>query len=960
MKKKLFLALLTTLLLLLAATTALAVSPSDYNCLVCGEPCTKWFQHRTTDGSMSVHSPYCSDCGVLTEAAMSPCTPVEGTATCMDAALCSVCGSPDWIGSAPDPNAHDICEWQYYSSTQHYRYCLDCFAEASFEYEDHYGGTATCNVKAVCEGCGDPYGEYALDDHDWGDWEGFSASTHIRVCLDCDAEEEAPHTGGDGACWTTCGECGWNYSNPNGQHRNLSEWYPYSMTQHYRECLDCVGAKYSEYGEHTGGTATCNSLARCETCNGPHGDFDDTCHVNMTDWEPYSPEQHYRVCADCYAPDSYEYEVHHGGDGSCMPFCEGCGLQYYNENGTHNTMTAWQMENNELHSRQCEDCYQYSEQAAHHGGDGSCRPTCEDCGKLYSDLNGEHRNMSDWWPESAAQHVRRCLDCHELSSYEYADHTGGDDTCQPHCKDCGAQYTNKSGKHLYMSTWVAISDTQHSRYCLDCFTYEYADHTGSDGTCRPACEVCGSRYPDLNGQHLHMSVWEGVSDTQHIRICTDCYRDESIEYGSHSGGTATCINQAICEDCTIAYGRPDNTRHGTYSSWTYHNENQHSRYCRDCSDPSSIVYEDHYGGTATCNTPAICEGCGDPYGEVDPANHFGMTDWVPYSYEQHYRACMGCASPDSYEFEDHSGGTATCTENGVCQVCKAAYIPVLQHAWSEWKPGVNGTHSRTCTINAEHTETADCEWSDWTHLTHIHHERRCAVCNGQELGEHTGGTATCSSPRICDICGDGYGSPDYSGLSGHPNPVIEYKPGTCYDKGYYRVTCNEPGCSAPFTELIYPAIGQHIYHRWQSAGDGSHISACRVCGEKHTVPCILFRTAEKMTPSFAACPICGAYEGGVLPVIHSYSDKEILLYGTLVIRGGVNPADGVLYAITVVGSYGGNVIELNAPVTVRIPVDAADFRVVDMNGQEIPFILEKGVLSFETAKAGLFLLIPNE
>ena len=201
MKKKLFLALLTTLLLLLAATTALAVSPSDYNCPVCGEPCTEWYSYHSGDGTVSVHSPYCSSCSVIAKAAESPCTPVEGTATCMDAARCSVCGSPDWIGSAPDPNAHRMSEWQYTSTTQHERCCLDCFAEDSYEYEDHYGGTATCNEHAVCEGCGEPYGEYASDDHDWDNWEGFSASTHIRVCLDCDAEEEAPHTGGDGSCW---------------------------------------------------------------------------------------------------------------------------------------------------------------------------------------------------------------------------------------------------------------------------------------------------------------------------------------------------------------------------------------------------------------------------------------------------------------------------------------------------------------------------------------------------------------------------------------------------------------------------------------------------------------------------------------------------------------------------------------------------------------------------------------
>ena len=45
------------------------------------------------------------------------------------------------------------------------------------------------------------------------------------------------------------------------------------------------------------------------------------------------------------------------------------------------------------------------------------------------------------------------------------------------------------------------------------------------------------------------------------------------------------------------------------------------------------------GGTATCNAQAICEICGNPYGEKDPTNHVGGT-------------------------EVRDAKAATCTENG--------------------------------------------------------------------------------------------------------------------------------------------------------------------------------------------------------------------------------------------------------------------------------------------------------
>ena len=728
--KKMFLALLTTLLLLLAATTALAVSPSDYNCPVCGEPCTEWYSYHSGDGTVSVHSPYCSSCSVIAKAAESPCTPVEGTATCMDAARCSVCGSPDWIGSAPDPNAHgDMSRWLYASPTQHSRYCLDC--GANDEYEDHYGGTATCSKRAICEGCGGSYGELSTE-------------------------------------------------------HAMSEWESISTTQHRKHCTLCWAVETIIYEDHYGGTATCWELAVCEGCGEPYGDYDFDNH-DWGDWEGFSSSTHIRVCHDCDA----------------------------------------------------------EEEAPHTGGDGSCLPICEVCGWNYLDNDGKHGEMSEWW------------------------------------------YTN---------------GTQHYRHCL----------------------VCG--------------------------------RGE--EYAPHSGGTATCVRQAVCEDCDERYGEPDSTRHGDYTDWAYHSDTQHRRICIACG--SYYEYEDHYGGTATCVEQAVCEGCGDGYGER--SNNHTISEWKNASFTQHRKYCVLCWSPETISYEDHYGGTATCTERAICEGCGEGYgkLAADAHSWGEWTPNADGTHTRVCTLDPTHTETADCTWGTWTHLTHIHHERRCTVCNGQELGEHTGGTLTCYSPRICDVCNEGYGSPDNSGLSGHPNPVIEQKAPTCYEEGYYRVTCDHPGCSAPFTEFIFPTIGQHLYSNWQPADDGSHISPCLVCGEEHIVSCTVFRTLEGLTPAFAACPICGVYDGGVLAVVYAHDGDESLPYGTLVIRGGEAPADGVLYAITVTGSYYGKVVELMQPVTVTVPMALEGFRIVSMDGADIPFTPADGMLTFEAEAVGLFLLIPAE
>ena len=278
MKKKLFLALLTTLLLLLAATTALAVSPSDYNCPLCGEPCTEWYSYQSGDGTISVHSPACYICNTFVWDTEFLCTPAEGTATCISPALCSVCGSPIWIGSAPDPNAHgDISRWLYAGPTQHYRSCLDCVAEASYEYEDHYGGTATCSKPAICEGCGISYGDLSTE-HAMSEWKSISATQHRKYCTICWALETIiyeDHYGGTATCWdlAVCEGCGNSYGDYDFDNHDWGDWVWLNGSTHIRECRDCPA---SEEGNHTGGTATCITHAICEVCTASYGELDFT------------------------------------------------------------------------------------------------------------------------------------------------------------------------------------------------------------------------------------------------------------------------------------------------------------------------------------------------------------------------------------------------------------------------------------------------------------------------------------------------------------------------------------------------------------------------------------------------------------------------------------------------------------------------------------------------------------
>lgn len=137
-------------------------------------------------------------------------------------------------------------------------------------------------------------------------------------------------------------------------------------------------------------------------------------------------------------------------------------------------------------------------------------------------------------------------------------------------------------------------------------------------------------------------------------------REESLPALGHIGGTATCNSPAICSRCNHAYG--------------------------------SVNPQNHTGGTATCITPAICSRCNHAYGSVNPQNHTGNTG-------QRYATAPSCRG---------SGYTG----DVYCLDCDAfleygTRIPQLTHIVSE-EPII---------------------LSEPTYLTEGRKEYRCTLCN---------------------------------------------------------------------------------------------------------------------------------------------------------------------------------------------------------------------------------------
>ena len=178
-----------------------------------------------------------------------------------------------------------------------------------------------------------------------------------------------------------------------------------------------------------------------------------------------------------------------------------------------------------------------------------------------------------------------------------------------------------------------------------------------------------------------------------------------------------------CSRCGIREER-EVRRYEKYDS-TYHKVCVDA--CQNCHNDGNVtLLQVHTGGTETptCTTGKTCEKCGAEYGILG----HDWDDWTP-NYDgtnTHTRRCKR-SNCDAVETGSCSGGYAACDSLGMCETCGGSYYG--GHSWGEWSSAGNGTHIRSCMNYCSEVDTASC----------------------------FGGTATCTTKAVCEVCGGEYG-----------------------------------------------------------------------------------------------------------------------------------------------------------------------------------------------------------
>ena len=259
----------------------------------------------------------------------------------------------------------------------------------------------------------------------------------------------------------------------------------------------------------------------------------------------------------------------------------------------------------------------------------------------------------------------------------------------------------------------------------------------NDCTTPVYCKFCNEEVIAAKS-HRFTGNWQN-DETDHWHICQNENCTVTDRKTVHSGeDDGNCLTAVVCEcGYVITAAKPTHM----FNEWTSNGNGTHTRKCTGVGC-NGIETENCSGGKATCTDKAVCTVCHTGYGDA-LGHNFTIAQ---HDETHHWNKCSRCDA--TYAKAVHTGGTATCREKAVCEVCHSAYgkLSAANHVGGT---EIRNIKDKTCTENGYTGDTY------------------CKGC-GEKLSSgtvihadgHKGGTATCTDKAECEVCHEKYGEPD--------------------------------------------------------------------------------------------------------------------------------------------------------------------------------------------------------
>ena len=285
-----------------------------------------------------------------------------------------------------------------------------------------------------------------------------------------------------------------------------------------------------------------------------------------------------------------------------------------------------------------------------------------------------------------------------------------------------------------------------------------------------ACSVCGGTIVAL-GHDFSASVWHHDGDT-HWKKCARCdaKNDENPHVWDNGKVTvpSTCLTEGeriyTCDECGATKSEPIQANGHSWDQAWQHNATHHWHECLNTNcdmknnDSAKDGYGAHTGGTAACTAEAICEYCHQSYGEKDPSNHVGGTQqWTirtAYVHEKKW-SCCGAVIVASEAHEWSDGVCSECgyaclhddtDKNHICDICSK----VISNHEDADKNHVCDFCGKTISNHEDANKDHVCDYCGKIISNHEDADKDhvCDFC-GKTISNHE----DANKDHVCDYCG---------------------------------------------------------------------------------------------------------------------------------------------------------------------------------------------------------------
>ena len=301
-----------------------------------------------------------------------------------------------------------------------------------------------------------------------------------------------------------------------------------------------------------------------------------------------------------------------------------------------------------------------------------------------------------------------------------------DNAVEPTCTEKGlteGKHCSKCGKILQAQTEIpALGHDFSNEWTID--KEATCTEKGSKSHHCTRCEVKSDETEIPTIEHSE-SDWiidkeatctEDGSKHTECTVCHTMIKTENISALGHTGGTATCTEQATCSVCGEKYGDALGHKYGDLIPKTEPtcSENGVEAHYK-CSVCNKVFKDDEHKTETTLDELTIAINLN--------AHNFG--EWIKNEgADTHTRVCS--FNSEHTETESCHGGTATCTEQAICERCGNKYGESLGHAIVHHE-----AKAPTCTeIGWEAYDTCSrCDYTTYVEIPAGHNFNESGVCN---------------------------------------------------------------------------------------------------------------------------------------------------------------------------------------------------------------------------------------